>query len=530
MARNKRPFWQRPGFAGKAGPASRRRKEGPRSFEGLEDRQLLATAASGNADLLALGFQAPAQVDWGQAATFRGTIANLGSGTSPAGSVADVYLVPPSGNSAGAVRVGSIALAEPIAPGQTVPFQQDLTLPRTPAPGGDGPGWTFHLKVDPQNAVAELNEANNSGQGQGIDIAPTTLAATPRGNLVTSSFGVSSTSLQWGGSVSLTTLIKNQGGGDAPATRARVVLTPADSAPGRTSDVTIGEIAIPAIAGGQGYQAIANVTLPAAPPGVLQGKTAFNLWVVPDADHQAQDYVNAATTLINGGNAVGVQITPQSGTPGGADPNRPNLGISKIKTPTAPVFWGQGMQAIVTLANTGPVDSGATKVQFLLVDPNSPNTAIVLGTASVANVPAGKTVDVNQNLVLPIRMPGGVLPQGSMKGILAVQVDPENKIDELKENDNLGNSPAITLAVRASDVPATNNPQQPGSPGTGNPQKPGTGNPQKPTPGGPKRRNPPRGVKNRPSVPNRPRPNSTPAPKKDDGPKFSISMGQHNQG
>jgi hypothetical protein len=521
MARNKRPFWrwgqQRLGLAGKAGAGPRRRKVAPGSFEGLEGRQLLATAASGSPDLLALGFQAPAQVDWGQAATFRGTIANLGSGTSPAGSVADVYLVPPSGNASGAVRVGSIALAEPITPGQTVPFQQDLTLPRTPAPGGDGPGWTFHLKVDPQNAVVELNEANNSGQGQGIDIAPTTVAATPTGNLVTSAFGVSSTNLQWGGSVSLTTLIKNQGGGDAPATRARVVLTPADSAPGRSSDVTIGEIAIPAIAGGQGYQAIANVTLPAAPPGVLQGKTAFHLWVVPDADHQAQGYVNAATTLINGGNAVGVQITPQSGTPGGADPNRPNLGISKIKTPTAPVFWGQGMQAIVTLANTGPVDSGATKVQFLLVDPNSPNTAIVLGSASVANVPAGKTVDVNQNLVLPIRMPGGVLPQGSMKGVLAVQVDPENRIDELKENDNLGNSPAITLAVRASDVPPPTTPQKPG----------GTNNPQKPTTGGPKRRNPPKGTKARPNVPNRPRPQSPP---KDDGPKFSISMGQNNRG
>jgi hypothetical protein len=65
--------------------------------------------------------------------------------------------------------------------------------------------------------------------------------------LVSSSMGVTPTDAQWGGSIVVIAQISNTAYGNAPATRAQVVLTPAGVAPGGSADVTIGSIAVPPI-------------------------------------------------------------------------------------------------------------------------------------------------------------------------------------------------------------------------------------------------------------------------------------------
>ena len=78
--------------------------------------------------------------------------------------------------------------------------------------------------IDPERTVPENNPNNNDGVGQGYD---TSVAITPHqpSQLIGTSLGSLPTKTAWGQAISVTAKITNNAQGDAPATRARVVLT-----------------------------------------------------------------------------------------------------------------------------------------------------------------------------------------------------------------------------------------------------------------------------------------------------------------
>src|SRR5262249_33439728 len=99
------------------------------------------------------------------------------------------------------------------------------------------------------------------------------------------SLGVYPDQTTWGQPVSLTVQVRNNSAGDAPPTRAAVILTPSGINPGTGSDVTIGYIDVPTIPAWQTTTVVDTVTLPAAAPLVLSSSSQFYLSVIQDADY-----------------------------------------------------------------------------------------------------------------------------------------------------------------------------------------------------------------------------------------------------
>ncbi len=101
--------------------------------------------------------------------------------------------------------------------------------------------------------VAESNKNNNQGVGAGYDTAAVQIAPKAGANLVGNSLNVvpvvvdptgaattvgAPPTAMWGGTIQVTAQIVNQSQGDAPATRAAIILTPAGDVPGDGTDVT----------------------------------------------------------------------------------------------------------------------------------------------------------------------------------------------------------------------------------------------------------------------------------------------------
>src|SRR5262249_2379333 len=135
-----------------------------------------------------------------------------------------------------------------LQPGQQAPIDQVVNLPPAPIPGLNAAGAVYvGMVVDPEGAVAELNKLNNFGDGQGVDTSVVTITPHKPSALVGSALGVYPDQAQWGGAVQVNATIQNAAAGDAPATRARVVLTPLGVTPGGPADVTVGKLDVPAV-------------------------------------------------------------------------------------------------------------------------------------------------------------------------------------------------------------------------------------------------------------------------------------------
>ncbi len=113
----------------------------------------------------------------------------------------------------------------------------------------------------------------------------------------------------------MTAQISNTSYGDAPATRAQVVLTPAGVTPGTGSDVTIGSIAVPAIAAWQTTNVEQTITLPVDTSPDAHGQDSqFNLSVMPDADFLTNDVYPHTVTGIPGTDIAPVTVNVPAGT------------------------------------------------------------------------------------------------------------------------------------------------------------------------------------------------------------------------
>ena len=112
----------------------------------------------------------------------------------------------------------------------------------------------------------------------------------------------------------VTAQVSNPAYGDAPFTRAAVVLTPVGTTPGGPSDVTIGNITVPSIPAWSMVNVEQSIPLPVTPPQVLGGASQFTLSLLPDADF----LTNAVYPHVPGGIGVDqatVNITVPPGTP-----------------------------------------------------------------------------------------------------------------------------------------------------------------------------------------------------------------------
>jgi hypothetical protein len=426
-------------------------------FESLEGRALLTSVSTTASlpDLVAAAFSTtPSSADYNQTIEAKGAILNNGTSPVPPGALVAIYASPTNIIGPGSVLVGQIAITTGLKAGATQTFDQQITLPPSPLPGMGSTAKTLYLglRIDPGSTVAELNKGNNEGVGLGVDQVALTLTPTQPSSLVGTSFGISATTTTWGSELVLTAQVMNRAQGDAPATRAKVVLTPNGLTPGSTNDVTIGSINIPAVPAFQTVNVQTAITLPATKPGILDSSGAYLISLIQDADHQASPIVQNATIQGLGLDTQVIQIgknTSDTAVPQGPTSD---LAATGVITPNTAIYWGQSFQVTTSVQNLGQGAAGTFQVQFLLTGTDgNVNRSLYLGSAEVAGLKAGYTQQVIQNLQLPSRLPYGYDMRSATIGRIVALVDPEYQINEASKTNNVGRSAPISLRLLGSD-------------------------------------------------------------------------------
>jgi hypothetical protein len=422
-------------------------------FEPLEKREVLSLLHGPLPDLVASSFVTTSNADWNDPISASGQITNQGNAT--ATTPFDVEIYASHGNRIGpySVMIGEVTIPAGLAPGQSVPFNTTVNLPKSPLPGMSPNGVVFiDLKVDPQNAVRESNKRNNSGLGLGYDESPVQITPHQPAHVVATSIGITPTDAQWGGSIVVTAQISNAAYGNAPSTRAAVVLTPVGATPGGSSDVTIGNIPVPAIPAWSTVNVEQSIPLPVTPPQVLGGASQFTLSLLPDADFLTNSVFPHVATGGVGVDQVTVNITvPPGTTPPPLGPLS-DLAPGATTTSSTNLSWGQTFQTQTNIENLGQADPGPFRVRFVLVGLSGDTThGLFLGDSIVNGLAPGTTVPVTKDLTLPARLPAGVVLSSLGTGRIAVLVDPENALNETFKNNNVAISAPITLRLLGTD-------------------------------------------------------------------------------
>jgi hypothetical protein len=422
-------------------------------FESLEGRELLATTAIALPDLVATQFDTAPSLDWGQAFKARGEILNQGDAPSNALFHVNIYAssTPLIGDQA--VFLGQATVPVGLRPGEKTPFEQTVNLPATPPAGFSGTGPVYiGLVIDPEGAVVERNESNNLGNGQGLDIDAVTIAPMVSPVIVGVSLGVYPDQLQWGQTVRVNTQIRNESAGEAPPTRARVVLTPAGVVPGSGSDVTIGSLQVPAIAPWQTLLVSQSIDLPSVPPRLLAGNDKFLLSVVQDADHVADLFTPHVALKGPGIDMAPVVISSPPGATLNPNAPLPDLIATSVLAPSLPLTFGGTFQVTASIQNRGRLDSGPFRVRFLLVGPEgSPQAGLFLADTTLDGLKAGFGQEVVQTLRLPSRLPPEATIQDNTKARIAILIDPESVFDEADKANNVSVSDVVTLQLIGKD-------------------------------------------------------------------------------
>ncbi len=411
-----------------------------------------STANQSLPDLISTSFSAPAKLTWGQTFHAIGTVTNQGTATTTSPFTVDIYASPRSQVVTGAVDIGSVSVPAGLAPGASYQYDLQTTTPSQPLTYLDGQTFYLTAVVDSTNNVVESNEANNANLGLiGQDTAAVTLGtSTP--NLQAAGLSVTPGVVQWGQTLHVTATVANNGGGDAPATNARIVLAPAGKDPLGSLGYTIGSVAMPSVTAGSSVSASQNITLPANPPSELAGYTSFTLSMITDSTGAANPVQTNPTFQGTGiDQAPLVVAAPQ---PTSSKPLQPNLVAAAIDAPSA-ISWGQTFVVKTNVINLDAGAAGPFKVGFYLSESDTANTPLLsLGEASVAGLASGQSVSLTQTLQLPSTVPAGLNPSATA-GRIVVKVDPEHVIDDSNLSDNaLGSSP-LTLNVVGTDGSTT---------------------------------------------------------------------------
>ena len=429
-------------------------------FEPLEGRQLLTLAGP---DLIATQFSTVSTADWGDPIEATGIIYNRGTATTGAPVEVDIYASStPLLTTPGAVTtaLGSAVIPAGLTPGASYKFDQIVHLPpSTTAGASKAQPLYITLKVDPYANVAEINTLDKQGLGLGVDTSELTIGSHQPADLVGTSFSVTPTSeatpgiISWGDTFNVVEQIKNNGQGNAPPSRARIVLTPAGATPGGYSDVTIGDIAVPAIPAFQSTNVVQSLTLPAIEPTTLAGATSFTISVVQDGDFLTQpvypQVADQGVGLDQG--PIGIQPGPAAAVTPPA--SLPDLAPASVVVSSSSLAWGQSFQVGTVVQNVGPGASGPFRVRFVAAGVSGDlSHGIFLGDVNVAaGLPAGGSVNILAPATLPSKLPYGTsLASPAYSQVYAI-VDPEDSVDEATRGNNMAPSAPVLLTAIKPD-------------------------------------------------------------------------------
>jgi CARDB len=425
-------------------------------FEALEGRQLLSTVTTiALPDLVPVAFAADPNPSWGGSFHVQGTVANQGPATVNSAFLVNIYASPTSAMGPGSVLLGQATVPAGLLGGGQASYDQVVNLPTQPISGVSATGTVYiQTLINPDNAVTESDTLNDSNVSQGVGLAVVAVAPATPAVLTGAGLSISPTVLNWGQTLQVSTKIYNNSTGNAPGTRARVVLTPTSAAPGGASDFTIGNIDVPAIAAGQSATLTQNIVLPGYPPLASINSTGFTLSVVPDADFKTNPVAPRVAVNGNGYDMVALAINAPTTT---LNVSRPNLNVTSALAPSAPIELGQTFEVVATLQNTGNLDAGPFRVRYVLVGSDSTTTSgIFLADATVSGLAVGATQTLTQNLQLPYNLTSYLsTANATTQARIAVVIDPEHAVDLAGPGKTPKVSGLLNLKLIAADGTAT---------------------------------------------------------------------------
>jgi hypothetical protein len=426
-------------------------------FEPLEGRQLLSvTPRPKLPDLVGASLSTPQTIDWGQPFQANGDILNQGNAPVNVPFHVEFFVSPTPTINQNSVALGEVTIPAGMAAGQDDTFTANLTLPQTPIPGAaDNQPVYIQMWTDPENVVTESNKNNNRGVGNGYDTTAMIITPPLAANLIGTTFSVTPQQTWWGTPITITAQIQNSAQGNAPPTRAKLVLTPAGVQPGGGSDFTIGYLTLPAIPAWGTINFSQQVELPATPPSVLAGASSFTLSMVQDADYVTNTLYPHLATRGLGLDQAQIAIAPNpNGSPTPAP--LPDLAADSVQVAASTINWGQTFQVTTGVDNLGPGSAGPFDVRFVLTGPSGAlNNAIYLGDVNVNGLGRNLHQDINATLQLPNRLPNGVTLPGITTGRIAMIIDPDNSFDETVYTNKVSLSNPVTLKLVGSDGTTT---------------------------------------------------------------------------
>ncbi len=429
-------------------------------FERLEGRQLLTTPPAPLPDLVGADFATAHDLNWGDTFQAIGTILNQGNAATTSAFNVEVYAATATTIDSDSVPLGVVTIPAGLGPNQTANFNQNFSLPATAIPNYSSSNPIYiDLFVNPNKAVTESNYKNNEGVGPGYDSSPITIVPEEPSLLIGSSLSINPTSTTWGQTITVTAQVQNNAQGDAPATRAKLVLTPSGLAPGSPYDYTIGYLNIPAIPAWQTVNIQQQITLPATAPSSLSSDTQFTLSMAQDADYVTNPVYPHVATQGQGLDTAPLTIaattsapTPTSTTP----PTLPDVAPSNIVVTSKAVFWGYNFQVSATFQNLGQAAAPPMEVMYLLTGTGGTlGNAVFLGEATLPALAQGASQIVNQTVHLPSVLPNGQSIPSDALGRIAVLVDPDHDVDESLRSNSLAESAPVTLRVLGTDGSST---------------------------------------------------------------------------
>ncbi len=430
-------------------------------LEPLEGRQLLAASPVPRPDAVATAFDTVDKLDWGDSFHAVGTIKNQGDASIVDSFQVAVYASPKMDISRASVLLGEVTVPAGLEAGASYQFDESFHLPPTPLAGvAQKQPVHISLRVDSLGKVSESDEGNNEGIARGVDSSVVTIAQHSPANLIGTSLGVTPGSVTWGDAITVTAQVKNDAAGEAPATRARIVLTRGDVTPGGPEDVTIGNIAIPAVAPYQSVNVVETIRLPARARALLDGGSQYILSMVQDADFLTNSVSPHTATQGIGRDMAIVTIAPveasTTATTVITTSILPDLAVATVSVPPDGLDWGYNFLAAARIENLGGVDSGPFRVRFYLTGLNgSLDRALFLGDTIVDGLKTGGDTLVTQTLKLPNRVPMGLSLPNLGTGMIAVVIDPENTFDESLKTNNAAGSAPVKLRILSPDGEGT---------------------------------------------------------------------------
>ena len=425
---------------------------------------MAASVLGASPDVLATQFNTVHAAYWGDLFHATGTVANQGTATTTLPIPVEIFAsTAPILGTAGAstVLLGIASVPAGLQPGGSYQFDQIVGLPpSTTALVPPGQPLFITLWVDPNNVQPDPNPADKAGRGLGVDTSILTVTPHQPANLVGTGLNIYPTRtavanvLSWGDSFNITEQIQNNGEGDAPPTRARVVLTPQGATPGGYSDVTIGNITVPAIPAFQSANVVQSVSLPTIEPATLNGASQFTISVVQDADFLTQPiYPKIADQgygLDQG--TIGILPGPATATPN----NLPDLAPASVVVSQDSLNWGQTFTVGTVVQNVGLGDAGKFVVRFIATGVSGDlSKGIFLGDVTVDGLAANAAANVLTNVRLPAKLPYGMTVASPAYARIYAVVDPEDVLNQSSRTNNMAASAPVLLSVVGVDGTTT---------------------------------------------------------------------------